>query len=221
MKPDYSRLYVMERPYTRYPTAYQRLTIEDDPRFQSKDYDTFSNFVRGLYKGEIDAEPPLQLRLMRNVQPAEIMWSDYSPVLVISHTLVKLFKERGFTGWGTYSVAVKSAKGADLPGYLGLAVTGRAGHQDYRRGVVVDKPPVVSGGAPYQVLRGEYFKDDEWDGSDFFVMGFGGHTPYVTERVVQAFNDAGVTEVEFTSLTEHETNLDGLKIIIGSWPPEE
>jgi hypothetical protein len=192
------------------------LTIEDDFRYVRWDYEAFNSFIRRLYRGEVDADPPLLLRQLMG-KPQDITWSDYSPVLLVSRRVVELLQEQSLTGWGTYNVLVMNKDGAHLPGYFGLSITGRAGTVDIRRGVVVDKSPKVPGGKPYQVLRGFYFENNEWDRSDFCVPGVAG-SPIVTHSVVEAFERANVIGVEFTPVREYEADLSIYKIA-GTWPP--
>lgn len=211
MKPDYENLYMMRDPFATRP---MRLSVEGDPRFGTK---TFDDFVDRLYLGECEADPPLQLKVFQGGQKTDLMWSAYPPITVISKSMVKLLSAHGFTGWGTYAVKVRDRDGKIIPGYFGLAVTGRAGKSDLLRGKVIKKPPKVPGGAPYEVLKGEYFKDDFWDGSDFCIMGQGG-SPIVTRRVVDALKKAKIRNVEFMPLPEYEIDIGALEIM-GLWPP--
>jgi hypothetical protein len=63
---------------------------------------------------------------------------------------------------------------------------------------------------PYRVLKGIYFQDDYWDGSDFCLMD-NTYMMIVTEKVVRAFKHERIRNVEFIPLPEHETNVRHLR----------
>jgi hypothetical protein len=95
-------------------------------------------------------------------------------------------------------------------------VTGRVGEQDLKRGEVVTKSPRRTGGKPYEVLRGNFFNDDFWDGNDFCLSGYGGY-PIVTKRVVDTLKKKRIENVRFVPVSEDEVGLDILKLA-GQWP---
>lgn len=68
------------------------------------------------------------------------------------------------TGFSTYPVRPTHNR-KPVPGYRGLAVSGRCGRVDESRGtwLEVNKP------FRRRVLRGMYFDEKSWDGSDFFL----------------------------------------------------
>lgn len=211
MKPDYTDLFVLEDPFSK---RYMRLTIVD-ARYEA---DSFENFVRLFFRGDCNVNPPLLLQYKMGGQPADIIWTDYPPITIISQKVKDLLISEGFTGWKTYDVNILDKEGQPMAGYHGLSITGIAGGQDYKRGIVVDKQPIVPTGKPYQVLKGFYFEADYWDGSDFTIVS--GRKPIiVTGRVVDAFKKAKIKNVEFIGLKEREIALDTLEIW-GVWPPK-
>ena len=215
VRPDYSQLYVLGDPFSN---RYMRLTVQRDARYIEADYDAFEGLVRAVFRGDPWTKPPLKLTHLKGGQPADFVWTDYPPITVISQRMVDLFSEHRFTGWTTYPVEIYDKKGSRLSNYHGLAITGRAGGEDYRRGSVIDKPPIVPNGAPFQVLRGFYFENDYWDGSDFCITS--GYLPIiVTKRVVKVLTEIKVGNIEFTNLLEREIDVSSLKIA-GVWPPE-
>jgi hypothetical protein len=136
--------------------------------------------------------------------------------MCISRRLLALLEEHQFTGWSTYPVQVYDRKEEQLAGYFGFAVTGRAGKRDLQRVQVLIKPNAV--GVPVEMLKGLYFEDDFWDGSDFCLMGTTS-TIIVTERVVKAFKRAKIRNVRFTPLPEDETPAIVYEVQ-GLWPLE-
>jgi len=219
MKPDYHHLFEMNDPLATRPW---RLDVGEDPRWETMmeegKREEFGKWLRQLMRGEAKADPPLRLAPAMGGHPTDVMWSTVVTVVVVSQRVVDLLKEEGLTGWATYAVDVRDKKGQAVPGYYGFAVTGRAGSQDLRRGEIIDKPPIVPGGNPYQVLRGLYFEGDYWDGQDFCLMG-STLTIIVTERVVRLFKRHRIRNVEFIRLPEVEVDVEDFKIQ-GRWPPE-
>jgi hypothetical protein len=91
--------------------------------------------------------------------------------------------------------------GSELPGYHGLAVTGRCGPIDDSLSDEVVLPPPVPRGRARRALRGICFDSATWDGSDVFTPE--GYTAsFVVERVKTAVEAAGITNVEFARLSE-------------------
>lgn len=239
MKPDYENLFEMTDPLATRPW---RLDVREDPRWKEMVEEAweavrprvapgnrlsskepppsviaFHEWLVKLRRGEAEADPPLRLVPAMGGHPTDVMWATTSEVLVVSQRVVNLLKAHGITGWATYAVEVRDKKGNPVPGYYGFAVTGKAGEQDLRRGEVIDKPPIVPGGKPYQVLRGIYFEDDYWDGNDFCLMGTT-LTIIVTRRVVQLFKRYRIRNVEFIRLPEVEVDVH-IFVIQGLWPP--
>ncbi len=213
IRPDYSQLYVLGDPFSN---RYMRLTVQKETQFIGMGRDEFESLVRGIFLGDLRTKLPFRLTYLKGGQEVDFVWSDYPPIVVMSQRLIDLFTEHRFTGWATYPVEVYNKKDTRLPGYHGFAVTGRAGGQDCRRGSVINKPPIVSNGSPFQVLRGFYFEEDIWDGSDFCVTS--GSLPIiVTKRVVKVLTEAKIRNVEFTNLLEREIDISSLKIA-GMWP---
>ena len=80
----------------------------------------------------------------------------------------------------------------------------------------MDKPPPAPRGKPYQVLRGFYFNDDAWDGSDLCTADRTAHV-IATARVVDVFKRARIGNVRFVRLDEYEQAVSDFKIL-GLWP---
>jgi hypothetical protein len=159
-----------------------------------------------LIRGELKLKEPLKLRYKMGGQAADLMRSALVSIFVVSDRLVELIKSSGFTGWGAYPVEVRDKDGKILPGYQGFSIKGRAGGRDLKRAEVIKKPPKAPGGIPYEVYKGYFFKDDQWDGNDFCLVGYAG-MKIATERVVQAFKKAKIHNVEFTPFIELEEGV--------------
>lgn len=209
MKPDYDKLYRMQDPSATLPW---RLGIED-PRFRTP---AFDGWIVALYRGNAEAVPPLGLFAATGGRPADMMWSRYPPIFVVSDRVIGLLTGQGFTGWSTYAVEVRDKKGELVPGYRGFAVTGRAGDHDLYRAFVVQKPVWKGSDRLREVLRGICLEDDSWDGSDFSFMGKTSNI-IVTEQVVRAFRRAKIRNVQFTRLPEVEIPASVYESF-GLWP---
>jgi hypothetical protein len=63
-------------------------------------------------------------------------------------------------------------------------------------------------GGKFPVLRGFYFDEDSWDGSDFFMETRYTGFIFVTERVVQVFRANKFRNICFERLNEAEIDPD-------------
>lgn len=140
-------------------------------------------------------------------QPKDFVASGYPALFLISDRVRTLLEP--VTGWGTYRVEVWSKNQMRVEGYSGFCVSGRCGPIEDSLGEVVVKPPRVSGGVSYTVLRGLYFVPSSWDGSDVFVPA-SSNWVIVTRRVKQLLEAAKVRNVQFEPLTAVERSVRSL-----------
>jgi len=206
MQPDYEKLYRLKDPLATQPI---RLEPYDD------DWLGRSEATR-LLRGQLPPQLPLKLRPAMGGRFVDLIWSTFTPIKIISQHLVDLLTTYGFTGWSIYDVEVRDKEGQIKPNYHGLAITAKAGEHDLRRVQEIEKPPVVPGGPSYIDLKGMFFEDDEWDGSDFSLIG-DTITHIVTEQVVQAFRRAKIRNVDFIPLTQVEIPASVYEVQ-GLWP---
>lgn len=205
--PDYEKLFVLDDPLA---TRLLRLAPAQEWIDGPKAYRLFS--------GKWQPPEPVVLRATRGGHATDLLWTTFPPLMCVSRRLVELLEGHRFTGWDTYPVEVYDRQGERLSGYFGFAVTGRAGKHDLRRVQVMIKPPPTPEGKPRVALKGLYFENDFWDGSDFCLMG-STSTIIVTERVVKAFKRAKIRNVIFTPLPEEETPASVYEVQ-GLWPLE-
>jgi hypothetical protein len=95
----------------------------------------------------------------------------------------------------------RNKQGQTVPGYGGLAVTGRCGNLDDSMSVQV--PRIYPGGI-FPVLKGLLFDPASWDGSDFFMPAQRFSFVFVVEAVKKAFERAKIRNVKFTPLDQFE-----------------
>lgn len=138
-------------------------------------------------------------------QATDFLWSGLIPLVCISERVSELLQMNGITGWTTYPVEVFGRKGEPLPGYHGFAVTGSECRRDRSRSQIFTRQ-AVSGGEPFQVYKGLYFYEEDWDGRDIlWVKSYGGIV--VTEKAYKILKRAKVTNVKLTPLPEVELQV--------------
>ena len=157
-----------------------------------------------LARGQWQPPESILLHAQSGKQAVDVLWTTFPPIFCVSSRLVNLLMENSISGWSVYPVEVLGRKNESLPGYHGFSVIGPECQRDRSRSHVITK--LNAAGRPTQVYKGLYFNEDQWDGSDFFVVRpFGGIV--VTERVHRLFRDAKVTNAQLTPLTEVEIDV--------------
>ncbi len=155
-------------------------------------------------RGEERPRQPLRLEpSMGGDEEADWMWGEPSSIMVISEGLRDLLSRAGITGWDVYPIDLRDWEGRRLYHYHGLAITGRAGARDLKRGELITRPPVGPGMKPYEVRKGFYFDASKWDGSDI-VMLAGSLWTVVTDRARRVLEQADTPDIQLTALPEVE-----------------
>jgi hypothetical protein len=188
--------YELADPITKRPL---RLTTRRYSDWISRDY------TWELFRGKASPEQPIKLGTKMGWQPADFLWSGFVFIVCISSKVVRILNENRVSGWNTYQVDVYGRKGEPLPGYYGLAVTGNECRRDRSRSQIITKQ-AVPGGKPFEVYKGLYFYEEDWDGSDIFIVRSYGGT-IVTEKVKNIFKQAKITNVKLTPLPEVEIQV--------------
>lgn len=190
---DFQSLYRLSDPLANSP-----LRLAPDPEWADHEKST------RLFRGKWAPLTPVVLRTSMGGQPRDFLWTTFPPLLCVSQTVVDLLERQKLTGWSTYPVEVHGREGQPLTGYHGFAITGRGGSRDRSRSEIIIKPPPAPRGKSYQVYKGLYFDESQWDGSDIFLVD---GRKVVTQQVCDEFRRAKVTNVRFTSLTDVETDV--------------
>lgn len=167
------------------------------------------------FRGRMDAEidelgltraanhPAHPLRIewaMGGAKPGEVIWTTLAIPVIVADPVVQLLRSHGFTGWSLYEVSVHDKQGQQVPGYSGLAITGRCGPIDWAKGIEV--PRIFPAGI-FPVWKGLFFDPASWDGSDLFMPEKSGSVLVVGE-VKKALERAKVRNVDFTPLDQFE-----------------
>lgn len=194
---DFAKFYQFDDPMATRPL---RLTFPPESDWITRD-DAFA-----LMRGQAQPPAPIKLVGFMGGQVMDILWSSMVWIFCVSSRVVELLQANHVTGWSTYPVEVYGRKGEPLPGYYGFAVTGSGCRRDRSRSQIFTKQ-AVPGGKPFEVYKGLYFYEEDWDGSDFFIVrSFGGIV--VTEKVQRLFKKAKIANVRFIPLPEVELDVD-------------
>jgi hypothetical protein len=188
------------------PLATQPYRLQLLPRADILTFEQVCDLASGL----LALDEPLIFKAGRGGKATDVLWAYDVLIYFFSEPLRRLLTEAGVSGWTTYPVELYDRKGNHLPGYQGIAVTGPKCRRDRSRSSIVDKPPPVPGGRGYQVYRGLYFDESQWDGSDMFWVSEGGGI-VVTEKLYRLFRRHKIRNVELTPLTEVEIDVSNDK----------
>jgi hypothetical protein len=195
---DFSRYYQLKNPQANRPYF---LTTKGYSDWLTLDY------VYQLVEGRVKPEASIRIGSMMGGQATDFLWSSWIFIVCISKSLTDMLQEAQITGWTTYPVEIYGRNRELLPTYHGLAITGGACRRDRSRSTIETRQ-VTPEGEPFQVYKGLFFQEEDWDGSDFFTIK--GCGIVVTEKVYQAFRKHKVTNAKLLPLTEVEldTSLD-------------
>ncbi len=162
-----------------------------------------------LAQGKYAISEPIQFDAVEGDQAADVLWTQLVGLFCVSGRLIRLLEENEITGWSTYPIEVYDRQGNFLPDYHGFAVTGSKCDPEYSRSAVIDKPPPDPRGRGYQVYKGLYFDESQWDGSDMFTVGVGEAvgTRVVVDKVHRLFKKYKIRNVRFTPLSEYEIRV--------------
>jgi hypothetical protein len=163
-------------------------------RFGKELNDTIADISRGVVR---PSAPPTLRWVEGRTKPGPVLWPSIAG-LVMREEVAELLKENGFTGWTTYAMQLLGKDGKQIPGYHGIAVTGRCGPIDDDLCTVAMREYPVG---PQPDWVGKYFAQESWDGSDFFTPeGSRDGSIFITERVKVALEKARVSNVFFETL---------------------
>jgi hypothetical protein len=155
-------------------------------------------------RAERGAGRPLEFVRAQGARAYDLVGTTSPTLVLVSAHFLDVLRAAGFTGWTTFPVKVTLDDGSSLEGYEGLAISGRCGPIDDSLSELVTLPPAVPGGPEQRALRGLCFRPETWDGSDLFTPSEGYTAAFVTTRVKDEVERAGITNVEFKRLSEIE-----------------
>jgi hypothetical protein len=191
--PGFDSLFAIRDPLATWPfraTLGGRLPV--DPR------DGSENPI-DLLRGEATTDLLIATHVMGDQTPGDVVWTTWGSILLLSDRVVGMLRVAGLSGWTTLPARIEGA--ADSRLYAFLVVRGRCGPLDWARS------SRVSGAFPggrFPLLRGFFFDEDSWDGSDFFMEERRSGWVFVTRRVVDLFRMHKIRNVQFERMDELE-----------------
>ena len=160
--------------------------------------------IHALSRGELQTKRPIQFDASQGSKATDLLWTQLVTPVCVSGRVIRILSKNEVSGWSTYPVEVFDSEGALLSDYHGFVVTGSVCDADYSRSAVITKPPPAPRGKSYDVYKGLFFDEGQWDGSDLFWVG---GVRVVVEKVKRVFERSGVENVVFTPLPEREIRV--------------
>lgn len=136
-----------------------------------------------------------------------------APVL-FSEDVFHALRSCGATGWLSRSINLFGKDGVNIPGYSLLVVSGRCGNAQYNRSEKTFKS-YPAGDCP--ALRGLFFEESSWDGSDVFMCESERQSIFVTEKARDAIRSV-TRKIKFPRLSDWEVAEFVLKGATGVTP---
>jgi hypothetical protein len=179
MKADYARLWEVSVGPTRRGALIVSMGQDDVDQYE-------------LIQGAVRPAEPLVFRRELGWRPYDVIATTGHSRMLFSSRLIEAMSKAVLTGWSGYPVRVFDHRRKLLPGYHALAIHGRAAPlDDSRMRREVDRFIIRT--------HGLYFRDDFWDGSDFFLSRL---YICVTQRAFDVLSALKPTNLEFTRLDE-------------------
>ncbi len=162
-----------------------------------------------LTRAEKQPDHPVRAEwAMGSAKPGDVVWTTMGVVTIVSDAVVQMLRSHGFTGWSLYDITVWDKQGQCVPGYSGLAITGRCGKIDYTR--TIEVPRIYPAGI-FPVGKGLLFEPASWDGSDLFMPAERSGFVFLVEEVKKAFERAKIKNVSFERLDQFEVDWLNVK----------
>jgi hypothetical protein len=193
---DYSLFYQFSDPLATQPL---RLSIQgySDWITSQQSFD--------LFTGDLIPSKPIKLGGYQGKRITDILWSSMTPIVCVSSHIVELLVTHNISGWSTYPVELFDLNGSRLPEYHGFVITGPECRRDKTRSEVITKPAPTPTGKPFQVYKGVFFEEEDWDGSDFFFVRKG--IRVASHNVKRIFAQAKIINIRMVPLTEVERRV--------------
>lgn len=113
-------------------------------------------------------EFPIRFEQLTGKNFGDVLDTRSAVLFLISDRVKQALDEEGLTGWCTFEVSVSDRSGNPVFGYNGFSVTGRSGPIDLEQSKVIQKR-LVPDGPLSNYYKGKFVRQEEWDGSDFFL----------------------------------------------------
>jgi Immunity protein family (Imm11) len=186
---DYRRFFALGEAFTRLAFRVHALGDIPDPY--------------ALTRAEVVPDHPIRFHYDQGTRLYDYIGTTWAVLDLVSERMIAVLRDHDFTGWATYPIEMYDATGDLVPGYHGLAVSGRCGPIDESMSPVMEVPPPVPGGATLPHRIGLRFWQETWDGSDIFSPE-GTAWVLVAQTVRDALIKAKVRNISLTRITEIE-----------------
>jgi hypothetical protein len=143
--------------------------------------------------------PAVRWRRSRGTRIGDVVWTDFVGLVLISDDLAGQLRQRGITGWSPFPT--ECVNSPELSRYVVCQVQGRSGGVRFDRGTWIRHEEAA--GPWKSVLRGLFFDENTWDGSDIFCPAGTGFM-VVTEKVVDVIRAFDTRNVGITPMTDVE-----------------
>jgi hypothetical protein len=154
--------------------------------------------LRELVGGSRSPDQPLELRVDEGRTVVDVVGCTLACPVFVSDRFVEVLRAVNATGWSVWPVTIRDGRGAVLPGFQGLAITGRCGPLDDSSARVANSE-YLGGAAAWLGLT---FDPDAWDKTDVFTPQPCAHI-LVTDRVWHALTTARITNLATVALADH------------------
>lgn len=173
-------------------------------RFRDQDSPWFSiDAWRTLFRGERAPDAPLVCDRAGGSRAVDFVAGGSVEIRFMSPRMIEVLRSHGFTGWQTWPAEVHGKDGVLLPGYQGLAVTGRCGRVMVDRLTRDEVQRRLSMTGTMVKLDATWYDLSQWSGHDFFSP-VGTYSVFVTRRVHEALHRSGLKGVFLKPLADVE-----------------
>lgn len=162
-----------------------------DPEFDSVD-------PTSVLRGEASIDNPVASWSSGRFKSQSLVWSAWPGVIWFHLSVVERMLRDGIQGFSTYSASLLGKNGKVINGYMGWIVSGRCDPINYERSheFVTDL-----GGGETTELRGLFFDEQSWDGSDVFMCRDNTAHVFFSERARRCLEPA-VSNTSFEELSQ-------------------
>src|ERR1043166_1022728 len=116
--PGFENIFSLGEPFATRP--FRGSLREDTPRL-----DHYS-----LASGRLVPSRPVRIVPYGGRQLGDFIWTDAAVIRLVSHRVLRVFRDSHITGWSTFPVEVYDRDTVRIEGFEGFSVTGRCGRID-------------------------------------------------------------------------------------------
>lgn len=137
---------------------------------------------------------------MGGTSPGPVVWTRLVGPVLLHASMLNSLAASSIAGWSSYPVELRGKTGEILGAYSGFVVTGRCGPLQPDRSVRAAKEYPAG---TFPVLRGLFFDEASWDGTDIFMPDDDSAWVFVTERAKKVLL-SGAKNLRFEKLADVE-----------------